>query len=157
MFEGHGTELGGERTHPVGMDIADPRRSGLHIGSRLSAITPSRDCSLVLMHSWWRISMRSHHVKSTIGHLGLSRSILRCFDMHDFKSNRFRCRVSGRKTVPRCCRLDSNRQTGMPWQSQRAANDRRNPLRVKSLLPSRQVEHTTALGKPWHLGRVECH
>lgn len=149
MFEGHGTELGGERTHPVGMDIADPRGSGLHLRSRLSAITPSRDCSLVLM--------RSHHVKSTIGHLGLSRLILRCYDMHHFKFNRFRCRVSGRKTVPRCCPLDSNRETGMPWQSQRAANDRRNPLRVKALLPSRQVKHTTALGKPWHVGRVECH
>lgn len=31
VFEGHGTELGGERTHPVGIDIADPRRSRLHV------------------------------------------------------------------------------------------------------------------------------
>lgn len=41
--------------------------------------------------------MRSHHVKSTIGHLGLSRSILRCFDTHDFKSNRFRAEYLGGK------------------------------------------------------------
>lgn len=41
VFEGHGTEFGRERTHPVGIDIADPRRSGLHIRSDLS-ISPLR-------------------------------------------------------------------------------------------------------------------
>lgn len=36
VFEGHGTELRGERTHPVGIGIADPRRSGLHVINSLS-------------------------------------------------------------------------------------------------------------------------
>lgn len=31
LFERHGTELGGERTHPIGVGVADARRSGLHV------------------------------------------------------------------------------------------------------------------------------
>lgn len=41
VFEGHGTELGGEGTHPVGVGIADPRRSGLHV-SRSATPAPLR-------------------------------------------------------------------------------------------------------------------
>lgn len=31
LFERHGTELGGERTHPIGVSVADARRSCLHV------------------------------------------------------------------------------------------------------------------------------
>lgn len=40
VLEGHGTEFGGERTHPVGIDAADPRRSGLHGTTRLTKALP---------------------------------------------------------------------------------------------------------------------
>lgn len=40
VFERRGTEPGWERAHPVGVDIADSRRSGLHVRNGLSTIPP---------------------------------------------------------------------------------------------------------------------
>lgn len=36
LFERHATKLGGERTHPIGVGVADARRSGLHVRNGLS-------------------------------------------------------------------------------------------------------------------------
>lgn len=45
VFEGHGTELGGERAHPAGIGTADPRRSSLHVRNGPST-TPPQDTAL---------------------------------------------------------------------------------------------------------------
>lgn len=76
VFQGHGTKLGGKRTHPVSIDTTDPRRSCLHVRYGLSTNAPWKQLSsadaLLVRDSCALPSGKNYHRSSWIVTISLN-------------------------------------------------------------------------------------